>query len=181
MILRYFFRGLLVTVPVVATSYVLWFVFKQLDGLVDSEKWFGRVIPGIGVAVVLVLITVVGFITSTVLTKWIVTLMDKFFQQMPGAKLIYTAIKDMMEALVGEKKRFDRPVRVTLFDGGPEILGFITREDMAFPGLEDRVAVYFPQSYNFAGQVLIFPRNRVVPVEAESADVMKFIVSGGVS
>jgi len=181
MILRYFFRGLLVTVPVVATCYVLWFVFVTLDSLVDSEKWFGTVIPGIGVAVVLVLITFVGFVTSTFLTKWIVTLMDKFFQQMPGAKLIYTAIKDMMEALVGEKKRFDRPVRVTLFDGGPEICGFITREDVPFKGMEDRVAVYFPQSYNFAGQVLLFPKERVTKIEAESSDVMKFIVSGGVS
>lgn len=181
MILRYFFRGLLVTVPVVATSYVLWFVFVKLDGLVDSEKWFGRVIPGIGIAVVLVLITVIGFVTSTVLTKWIVTLMDKFFQQMPGAKLIYTAIKDMMEALVGEQKRFDRPVRVRLYENGPEIFGFITRDRIPWKGLEDSVAVYFPQSYNFAGQVLMFPKERVSVLEAESSDVMKFIVSGGVS
>ncbi|MHC4938725.1 MAG: DUF502 domain-containing protein [Planctomycetota bacterium] len=181
MILRYFFRGLLVTVPVVATCYVLWFVFVTLDGLVDSEKWFGRVIPGIGVAVVLVLITFVGFITSTFLTKWVVTLMDKFFQQMPGAKLIYTAIKDMMEALVGEKKRFDRPVRVRLAESGPEVFGFITNEKIAWEGLEDRVAVYFPQSYNFAGQVLLFPRDRVHSIDAESSEVMKFIVSGGVS
>ena len=181
MILRYFFRGLLVTVPVVATSYILWFVFVRLDGLVDSEKWFGQVIPGIGVAVVLVLITLIGFITSTVLTKWIVTLMDKFFQKMPGAKLIYTAIKDMMEALVGEEKRFDRPVRVRLHADGPEVFGFITRETIPWKGFEDRVAVYFPQSYNFAGQVLMFPRDRVERIEAESSDVMKFIVSGGVS
>jgi len=181
MILRYFFRGLLVTVPVVATCYVLWFVFVTLDGLVDSERWFGQVIPGIGVAVVLVLITVVGFLTSTFLTKWLVTLMDRFFQQMPGAKLIYTAIKDMMEALVGEKKRFDRPVRVQLASGGPEILGFITCGTIHWPAMEDRVAVYFPQSYNFAGQVLIFPSERVTPIDAESSEVMKFIVSGGVS
>ncbi|MEM8884813.1 MAG: DUF502 domain-containing protein [Planctomycetota bacterium] len=181
MILRYFFRGLLFTVPVVVTCYVLWFVFTKLDGLVDSEKWFDRAIPGIGVAVVLVMITLVGFLTSTFLTKWVVTLMDRFFQQMPGAKIIYTAIKDMMEALVGEKKRFDRPVRVRIHEQGPEVLGFITCESVQWEGMEHLVGVYFPQSYNFAGQFLLFPKERVTRIDAESADVMKFIVSGGVS
>ena len=181
MILRSFFRGLLVTVPVAATVYILWVVFTALDGLVDSEKWFGRVIPGIGVAVVLVAITAIGFITSTVLTRWVVTLMDRFFEKVPGAKIIYSAIKDLMEALVGEKKKFDRPVAVRIMEGGPEAIGFITRENLPWADDPGKIAVYFPQSYNFAGQVLLFPKDRVRALEAEPAEVMKFVVSGGVS
>jgi uncharacterized membrane protein len=181
MILRSFFRGLLVTVPVAATLYILYVVFIALDSIVDSERWFGRVIPGIGVAVVLVAITVIGFITQNVLTRWVITLMDRFFEHMPGAKIIYSAIKDVMEALVGEKKKFDRPVAVQIVEGGPEAIGFITRENVEWIHDGPRVAVYFPQSYNFAGQVLLFPRERVRALEAESADIMKFIVSGGVS
>jgi uncharacterized membrane protein len=181
MILRYFFRGLLFTVPVAVTCSVLYYVFFTLDGLFDSERWFGRVIPGIGVAVVLVLITLIGFLTSTFLTKWVVTLFDRFFQQVPGAKLIYSAIKDMMEALVGEQKKFNRPVAVQIIEGGPEAVGFITRQDLAWLGESDKVAVYFPQSYNFAGQVLLFPKDRVRAIKADASEVMKFVVSGGVS
>jgi len=186
MILRYFFRGLLFTVPVAVTCSVLYYVFFTLDGLFDSERWFGRVIPGIGVAVVLVLITFIGFLTSTFLTKWVVTLFDRFFQQVPGAKLIYSAIKDMMEALVGEQKKFNRPVAVkmlggAMMEGGPEAIGFITREDLAWLGDNDKVAVYFPQSYNFAGQVLLFPKTSVRLIKADASDVMKFVVSGGIS
>ena len=52
---------------------------------------------------------------------------------------------------------------------------------MEFIGLLDHVAVYFPQSYNFAGNLLVFPKDQVRPLEAESSDIMAFIVSGGVS
>ena len=69
----------------------------------------------------------------------------------------------------------------TLENLGAEILGFVTREDLAFLGRGDSVAVYIPQSYNFAGNVMVFPRARVRPIEAEASAVMQFIVSGGVS
>ena len=48
-------------------------------------------------------------------------------------------------------------------------------------GMHEHVAVYLPQSYNFAGSLLIFPTSAVEPLDAESADVMAFIVSGGVT
>ena len=54
-----------------------------------------------------------------------------------------------------------------------------TGEKLAF--IDDHVAVYFPQSYNFAGQVLIVPRASVTPLASQSADIMTFIVSGGIS
>ena len=73
------------------------------------------------------------------------------------------------------------PVLVTLGEGSGGFLGFATRDSLDVLGLPDHVAVYFPQSYNFAGNVLLFPRERVRPLEASSAQVMAFIVSGGVS
>jgi uncharacterized membrane protein len=95
-------------------------------------------------------------------------------------KLIYTSLKDLIDAFVGDKKRFDRPVAVE-FPGAGYALGFITREDLALPGFEGTSAVYFPQSYNFAGNVLLVGRERIRPLDADSSLVMTFIVSGGVS
>jgi len=78
-------------------------------------------------------------------------------------KLLYTSIKDLIAAFMGEKKRFDQPVIVTLTPGGhAEAIGFVTRSSMEFIGLMDSVAVYFPQSYNFAGNLLVFPKDQVL-------------------
>jgi uncharacterized membrane protein len=100
----------------------------------------------------------------------------------PFVKLLYTSIKDLIAAFMGEKRRFDQPVLVSLSPvGHGEAVGFVTRTDLEFLGLLDHVAVYFPQSYNFAGHLLVFPKDQVRPLEAESSEVMAFIVSGGVS
>lgn len=180
MLLRSFFRGLLFVVPVGLTVYLMYWFVAGVDRL--AERWFQLPFPGFGLAIAVVALTVIGFLASTFLTRWIVTLMDRLFQRMPIAKLVYGALKDLMEAFVGEKKKFDKPVLVSLGpEVGGEVLGFVTREDLAWLDRDGSVAVYFPQSYNFAGSLVVFPRDRIHPVDAEPSAVMQFIVSGGVS
>ncbi len=182
MILRFFVRGLVFGVPVALTAYLAVRLFVGVDNLVDTQKWFGVHLPGLGVAVTLVLITGLGFLTSLFLTRWVVVLTDRFFKRLPLAKTVYSSIKDLMEAFVGEKKKFDQPVRVHLDESGKlATLGFITRRDCASIGAPESVAVYFPQSYNFAGQVVLVARDRVHDLKADAGEVMQFIVSGGVS
>ncbi len=181
MILRNFLRGLLFVVPVAATVYLLQWAFVTIDNMVDPERWFGIKVPGLGVALAVVVITAIGVLTSNILTRWIVQLVDRFFQRMPLTKMIYGAIKDLLDAFVGEKKKFDRPVIVGLGAVDAEVLGFITRDELAWLGRPGSVAVYFPQSYNFAGSVVLFPRERVKVLDAVPSEVMQFIVSGGVS
>jgi len=109
-------------------------------------------------------------------------MMEGVLIKAPFVKLLYTSIKDLIAAFMGEKRRFDQPVLVSLSPGGHgEAVGFVTRTDLEFLGLLDHVAVYFPQSYNFAGHLLVFPKEQVRPLEVESSEVMAFIVSGGVS
>jgi uncharacterized membrane protein len=181
MLLRSFFRGLLFVVPVAATLYVLWWLFQTIDNLFDLRAWFGFHVPGLGVACTVVGVTLVGLLASNILTRWAVNLMDRVFQRLPLAKVFYSSIRDLMEAFVGERRNLHSPVIVSLGGIGGEVLGFITRDDLAWLDRKDSVAVYFPQSYNFAGSVVIFPRDRVTPIRAESRAVMQFIVSGGVS
>jgi len=182
MLLRSFFRGLLFVVPVAATAYVLYWLFVKIDNLFDTRAWFGFHVPGLGVACTIVGITLVGLLASNILTRWAVHLMDRIFQRLPVVKIFYGAIRDLMEAFVGERRSFQKPVLVSLGrDVGGEVLGFITREDLAWLDRKESVAVYFPQSYNFAGIVVVFPRDRITPIRAESRAVMQFIVSGGVS
>ena len=177
MLVRSFVRGLLLVVPLGVTAWVLWWAFTFLDRL---GPLLGFDVPGLGVAILVVAITAVGFFAGNILTGWIVRVIERAVDRVPIAKLIYGSIRDLLEAFVGEKKRFDRPATVSLGEGA-EVVGFVTSEDLGWLGREGRVAVYFPQSYNFAGNMALFDRARVTPLEADAAAVMQFIVSGGVS
>jgi uncharacterized membrane protein len=173
---RYFFEGLLVLIPLVATIYVIYAVFTKIDGI------FKFSIPGMGVLVTLLVITIVGFVSSNFITSRLVRLVEKIFTKLPLVKMIYTSIKDLIGAFVGDKKSFDKPVLVTIAPGcSIQAIGFITRDSLENIGCADKVAVYLPQSYNFAGNLIVVPKDQVTPLSVESGDLMAFIVSGGVS
>jgi uncharacterized membrane protein len=170
-----FLRGCLVVVPIVATLYAVYFVVRTLDGLL------GLKVPGLGFAIAVVLITFIGALASNVIGKRLLALPDQLLTRLPFVKLIYTSLRDFMAALVGERRSFDRPVLVALDGAGLTAVGFITREDLSALGLHDHVGVYFPQSINFAGQLLLVPRARVQPLELEAHAILPMIVSGGMA
>ena len=173
---QYFLQGLLFLVPLFVTVYVIYWVFVRIDGILDMP------VPGVGFIVTIVFVTLVGFGASNFLTRNIVGLVDKIFARLPLVKMIYTAIKDLVNAFVGDKKSFNRPVQVVIDrESNIRVLGFATRDSLDSIGIEDSMAVYLPQSYNFAGNLIIVDREQVSPMEADPGEVMKLIVSGGVS
>jgi uncharacterized membrane protein len=175
-ILKYFLRGLLIFVPVGLTIFIIVYVFTSLDKLLRMP------FPGLGLLVTIGGIFLIGFFASNFVGKKLFGLVDKLFTNVPLVKMLYSAIRDLVEAFAGEKKKFDKPVLVTLGPGcDAKVVGFMTRENLDNLGLKDHVAVYFPQSYNFAGNVLLFPKEAVKPLDIESSEAMTFIVSGGVA
>jgi len=174
-LIRYFVRGCLVLVPLAVTGWIVWGTLSFVDRLLPFA------IPGVGLVVTLSLVTLVGLFTSNVIGKRVFQLTDRALSGMPLVKLLYTSIKDLIRAFVGDHKSFDRPAAVALTPGGARILGFVTRDGLHMLGMPDFVAVYFPQSYNFAGQLAVVPREQVELLDAASAEVMTFIVSGGIS
>jgi uncharacterized membrane protein len=175
----YFLRGLLIFVPGALSIFAVVWAFNALDTL--FRNLLGVKIPGLGIAITIALITGVGFLASNILGKKIFDWFEKILTRLPLMRLLYSASKDMIGAFAGEKKSFDKPVLVELIVDGPRAMGFITKESLGFLGLVDHVAVYLPQSYNFAGSVLIFPTAQVKPLDIGSSAAMAFIVSGGVS
>jgi uncharacterized membrane protein len=174
--LNYFLKGLVFLAPLALTIYICVRVFTTIDG------WLGIPIPGVGFLITVLLITVFGFIAQSFLTRSIFGVVETLLNRLPFVRLLYSSTKDLLNAFVGEHRRFDKPVMVVLYPGGAaRALGFVTQRSLIGLGLTDHVAVYMPQSYHFAGQVLIFPASAVTPIAAESADVMAFIVSGGVT
>ncbi|MEN6349161.1 MAG: DUF502 domain-containing protein [Syntrophomonas sp.] len=179
---RYFLNGLIFIVPIALTLYIVYLLFIKIDNLLEIPLPGIGVFPGIGFIATLLLITLTGFLVSNFLTRKLMLLMDNFLNQLPLVKLLYSSIKDLINAFLGDKKTFNKPVLVQLTPGAhAHVLGFITCESLDNFGLDDFVAVYVPQSYNFAGNLLIFPRGQVQIIEANSSELMTFIVSGGVA
>jgi uncharacterized membrane protein len=172
----YFWRGCLVLLPAAATVYIAFLIFTTIDHLVPVG------VPGLGFALTIVIITLGGFLTSNVVGRAVFDIAERWLTSVPLVKLIYTSIRDLISAFVGDKKRFDRPVAVLLAPGSRiRALGFVTRDGLDALGMGDQVAVYFPQSYNFAGNLMVVPRDHVEPLTVSTKDLMTFIVSGGVS
>jgi uncharacterized membrane protein len=174
---NYFFRGLLITAPAALTVYLCWVAIRWIDGLVGSS------VPGLGIAAAIAIVTLVGALASNLVTRTVVTTVDQALAKLPFVRLVYTSIKDLLGAFVGEQRRFNRPVRARIGEGDAAVylLGFVTAESLAHLGLEDHVAVYVPTSYSFAGHLLVIPSERVAPLPADAADTLAFIVSGGVA
>ena len=195
-LLRHFFRGLLVVVPVAATLWILYVVFDAVDDLIPLPAEGTWTVPwleweirfevlarrGVGFLLVVAVVTLVGLLTSNILTRWIFRRIDGLFTRLPVVKLLYSSIKDMIEAFVSDKKKFDKPVLLRLDGAGDvRVIGFVTQDDLDEFGLPGSVAVYVPQSYNFAANLVLVPRDRIEPIDLPSAGVMAFVVSGGVS
>jgi uncharacterized membrane protein len=174
-LLRYLVQGAIVAVPVVMTLYVTYLLVMTVDGFLHLP------IPGLGLIVTLILLTVLGFLASSVVGTRVFAEIEASMQRVPLIKILYNAIKDLIGAFVGNKKSFNRPVAVRLPGGDFYAFGFVTREALPLPGFDGHIVVYFPQSYNFAGNILVVPRASVVPIDVRSSEAMTFIVSGGIS
>jgi uncharacterized membrane protein len=173
---NYFLRGVVVVAPVAFTAYVCWRLFIAID------SWLGLPIPGVGFVVTIGFFVLVGFVASTYLARGAFSILESILERLPFVRLLYTSTKDLLNAFVGEQRRFDKPVLVTLLPGtGGKAIGFVTQDALEHLGLHGQVAVYFPLSYSVAGHMLVFPADRVEPLLADSAEVMAFIVSGGVT
>lgn len=176
LLVRSFFEGLILLVPILTSVYIIYVVFIYVDGLL------GLSIPGVGFILTMVLITLIGFLASHFFTRTLFQYLEKLFIKLPLVKILYTSVKDLLGAFVGDKKSFNKPVLVKLNkDGSVKTLGYVTRESVEMFGIKGHVAVYLPQSYNFAGNLLVVPKAMVTPLKVESSDVMAFLVSGGVS
>jgi uncharacterized membrane protein len=172
----YFLRGIVFLAPVAITLYVTVLVLRTVDG------WLGLPIPGAGFAVTVALVTLFGFLASGFITRSLVSALDDLMERLPFIRLVYSSIRDFVNAFVGEKRRFDKPVVVKLFDNSSaHAMGFVTQESLEQLGLDDWVSVYMPHSYNFSGQMYVFPRDAIRRLDAPSSDVMAFVVSGGVT
>jgi uncharacterized membrane protein len=188
-LVNYFVKGILVVVPIgLAIYFVVWAV-KALDATLNLSNFFwlnpqtGQplYIPGLGIFTVLILIMLAGIFVTSFITQPIYNWLERWLKRFPVFNFIYGSIKDFTEAFVGDEKKFNEPVLVDMDEQGLKKIGFLTQKDLKKIGLPGEVAVYFPFSYSFAGQLVIVPASRIKPLKMSASDAMKLVVSGGAS
>jgi len=193
--LYFFFQGMVILAPIVITVWAVVSLFNLIDGILPnllhvlfpdlvklSPQGYPEKIPGLGFLVVVVIVLLVGYISSSFIVSKLVELFDAVLEKTPGVKIIYSTVKDFLEAFAGNKKKFNKPVLVSIESPDVWRIGFITQTDVAEFGLKEHVAVYIPHSYAFSGVTYLVKEDRIRKLEGvSSADAMKFIVSGGVT
>lgn len=184
-IVAYFLQGLLLIAPTFLTLYAIFYFFNFFDSRVNDvfENFFKARFPGLGLVAIFFFITAIGFIGSLVIVQPLLHLIDLMLEKTPLVKDIYSTVKDFFGAFISKKKKFNRPVIFEFGKGtGVFKLGFITQEDLSDLGILDKVAVYTPLSYNLSGIMYIVNKDQVQPLhDVGSTDMMKFILSGGVT
>lgn len=178
LVFKYFFQGLLIIAPIVLTIYLIFFLLAFLDKLIPIK------IPGLGLLIILVFITGVGFLSQTFILKPIFKSLERLLAKLPLISIVYTSLQDLFSAFVSsDKKKFDRPVMLIINkQSDVKRLGFITQTDMRDFKSIDQFAVYCPHSYNFSGDLYIAPKENVILLDnISSTDAMKFTISGGVA
>ncbi|MCJ0742722.1 DUF502 domain-containing protein [Pedobacter montanisoli] len=187
-ILNYLIRGLLVVVPIALSIFIVVWAVTTVDSWlninnilgVDPKTGMSRNIPGLGLALVIALILVAGVFVTNFVTAPMYNWFQRMLNRLPLINFIYSSIKDLTEAFVGDEKKFNHPVLVEVKEGLKRI-GFLTQQDLNKLALPGDVVVYFPFSYSFAGVVYIVAKERVKPLDMSAAEAMKLVVSGGVS
>ncbi len=176
--LKYFVQGLLFITPVTITVYVIYNTIEFFDKLFPYLK-----IPGLGLILVVVSITLFGVLASTIIIKPLLAFLEDLIRRIPLLNLIYTPVKEFMTAVVGDKRKFKEPVLVKISENGMLYkLGFVTNRDLERIGLgKEMIAVYLPHSYAFSGNLFLVPATNVTALEAQSTEVMKFILTAGVT
>lgn len=179
--LKFFFQGLLYTIPITVTFYIVWQIVVSIDARV--QPWLPFDAHGLGIVIVFILITLIGIIGNIFVTLPIVSYAEKILTKAPLVRIIYTSLKDLVSSFVGQKKSFDKPVLVNLYpESNVYRLGFLTDEELKkFDLGTNMVSVYVPHSYAISGQLFIVDKSMLKIVNVDATGMMKYVVSGGVT
>jgi uncharacterized membrane protein len=175
-LLNYFFKGLLISLPLAATVAGIFWLFTTVDNFLGEDHF-----PGLGILIILSVILVVGVIGSSYIVQPFINWFEEWLEKTPGVKFLYSSVKDIVEAFVGEKKKFSKPVMVEMNGEGIYKIGFVTIKDLTKLNMEGFSGVYFPKSYGFMGDLYFVENSKIKPINANPTAVFKMIVSGGVT
>jgi len=192
---NYFLTGLVVAGPVAITLYLTWWFVTWVDGLVRPfvpiayrpETYLPFGVPGSGLIVAVVALTLLGFLTANLIGRTLVDLGEKLLGRIPAVRAIYRGLKQVFETLFsGQGSSFRRVGLVEFPSPGMWSIVLISQEpsvDVArsLPGQEDHISVFLPCAPNpTTGFFFYVPKSKVIEVDMSTEDAATLIMSCGV-
>jgi uncharacterized membrane protein len=184
---RHFVSGLLVTVPLIVTFFVLRFLFVAFDGLLNPimHDLLGYNIPGLGAVVTILLIVLTGIITTNFAGARIYHYSDRFLGRMPLVRIVYTAAKQLVDSIfVARERAFSEVVLVEYPRKGLFVVGFLSNKCRLRQGdsEEEMTLVFIPSTPTpVSGIVVLVPKEDVYPIDISIEEAVKILVSGGIA
>lgn len=188
---RHFLAGLATILPVGLTAFVLWFIVtslgKILRPLIVWQPWVLRLPPAlttfISFLLLLLAITGIGALTSGFIGRRLVNWLDRLIQRVPLARSIYTAARQLTDAVFIKRSSLRKTVLVEYPRRGLYAIGFLTSEKPVLLGANRRAyLVFFPTTPNpTSGWLALVPEEDVVETDLSIEEGLKFVVSGGLA
>lgn len=188
----YFLAGVLITAPISLTFYFAWAFIHWVDSQVtpliperyNPETYLPFTIPGLGLLVVLVVLTLVGALTAGILGRFWMRTSERVLNRMPVIRGLYGAFKQIFETVLAKKQAFSSAVLVEYPRRGIWTVAFITSSpEGEIPDLldEELVNIYVPTTPNpTSGFLLFVPKKDVVFLNMTVEEALKFVISGGI-
>jgi uncharacterized membrane protein len=193
----WFFTGLLVTAPVMLTLYITWLFIDIIDaqvvGLIPSglrdyitlKAPIAGQLPGVGLLVGVVTITLIGALAAGFLGRWLIRIGENLLNRMPVVRSIYGASKQILETVLSaQSDAFREVVLVEYPRKGLWVIGFVTGSTKGEVQASIRpktVNVFIPTTPNPTSGFLLFcPENEISYLEMSVEDAVKLVVSGGI-
>lgn len=189
-ITRQMLTGLITILPVMLTLYLIyWFVVSTetalgslLEFILPPDLYW----PGMGFAIALVLIFVIGLLMQLYVVKALFRKIEDLLYHMPLIKSVYGAIRDFFQYFSPSREGEFQQVVAVRFDNDMELIGFVTQatsDSLPTAGGDDseRVLVYLPMSYNIGGYPVMIDKKRLRPVDMTMEQAMRFVLTAGVA
>ena len=190
---RYFVTGLATLLPVIVTLYLLLVIFQFVDGLLGryiNAFWlrtYGYEIPGLGLVMTVLLILLVGFISSYFLGQRMLDGLEGWFSRLPVIRRIYPSVKQLASFLLSkdedQQPGFRRVVLVQYPRLGCYSIAFVTNESPFAPEYlkTPTVTLLIPTPPSpLTGPIIVVPKGEIVDLDMTIEDAIKFVVSGGI-
>ena len=185
-----FLTGLVTILPLLATLYILFWLSTAAESILGKAIRFvlpDRIyLPGMGIAVGIILVFLVGLFMHTLIVRKIFEWGENLLFRIPFIKSVYGSFRDFLQFVSDSGKKGgvrEQVVMVNLGDTKMEMMGIVTRRDFSnLPegvGGDGDIAVYLPMSYQIGGHTVIVPKSSVRPVETSREQAMKFILTAG--
>lgn len=187
----YFLTGLVIAAPTFLTVVIVWWFVQWIDNLVTPlipapyrlDQYLPYYVPGFGLVVAIVFITLIGFLTRNYIGGRMVALGEAVVERMPVVRSLYRGLKQIFETVVsGQTKAFQTVALIEYPRKGLWSIAFIATDARGEieRHLPDTVAVYLPTTPNpTSGYLLYVPREDVIILDMSLEDAAKLVISGG--